>query len=151
MELVLLDRCVQTRQHSQVTAVVLYFSYAKGDKKDEPRSRDPGRVCADCIEAAGEQIAWLTMDLDSPQIQGIFQIPVDHLYATPVLVDYFPSQEHPRPGDRFSRRGLRQASGDRFATLMHDARWSTATKPTAPTTSTRNCSTSSVMCPVKMY
>jgi ribose-phosphate pyrophosphokinase len=79
---------------TQVTAVIPYFSYAKGDKKDEPRVSIRARVCADCIEAAGADRV-LTMDLHSPQIQGFFKIPVDHLYAMPVLVDYFRSKEIP--------------------------------------------------------
>ncbi len=79
---------------TQVTAVIPYFSYAKGDKKDEPRVSIRARVCADCIEAAGADRV-LTMDLHSPQIQGFFKIPVDHLYAMPVLVDYFRAKEIP--------------------------------------------------------
>ena len=78
----------------QVTAVIPYFSYAKGDKKDEPRVSIRARVCADCIEAAGADRV-LTMDLHSPQIQGFFKIPVDHLYAMPVLVDYFRAKKIP--------------------------------------------------------
>lgn len=79
---------------TQVTAVIPYFSYAKGDKKDEPRVSIRARVCADCIEAAGADRV-LTMDLHSPQIQGFFKIPVDHLYAMPVLVDYFRAKKIP--------------------------------------------------------
>ena len=69
---------------SSVTAVVPYFSYAKGDKKDEPRVSIRARVCADAIEAAGADRV-VTMDLHAPQIQGFFKIPVDDLYAIPVL------------------------------------------------------------------
>src|ERR1700733_542553 len=79
---------------TQVTAVIPYFSYAKGDKKEEPRVSIRARVCADCIEAAGADRV-LTMDLHSPQIQGFFGIPVDHLYATPVLIDYFRRKQIP--------------------------------------------------------
>ncbi len=79
---------------TQVTAVIPYFSYAKGDKKDEPRVSIRARVCADCIEAAGADRV-LTMDLHSPQIQGFFKVPVDHLYAMPVLTDYFRSKRIP--------------------------------------------------------
>lgn len=68
----------------QVTAVIPYFSYAKGDKKDEPRVSIRARVCADAIQAAGADRV-LTMDLHSPQIQGFFGIPVDHLYARHVI------------------------------------------------------------------
>src|SRR5919198_61122 len=67
-----------------VTVVVPYFSYAKGDKKDEPRVSIRARVCADAIEAAGADRV-VTLDLHSPQIQGFFRIPVDALYALPVL------------------------------------------------------------------
>src|SRR3954463_9933040 len=78
----------------QVTAVIPFFSYAKGDKKDEPRVSIRARVCADCIEVAGADRV-LTMDLHSPQIQGFFSKPVDHLYAMPVLVDYFRHKQIP--------------------------------------------------------
>src|SRR6266850_3815833 len=67
-----------------VTAVMPYFSYAKGDKKDEPRVSIRARVCADAIEAAGADRV-VTLDLHQPQIQGFFRIPVDDLYALPVL------------------------------------------------------------------
>jgi ribose-phosphate pyrophosphokinase len=79
---------------TQVTAVIPFFAYAKGDKKDEPRVSIRARVCADCIEAAGADRV-LTMDLHSPQIQGFFKIPVDHLYAMPVFIDYFRAKEIP--------------------------------------------------------
>jgi ribose-phosphate pyrophosphokinase len=79
---------------AQVTAVIPFFSYAKGDKKDEPRVSIRARVCADAIEAAGADRV-LTMDLHSPQIQGFFSIPVDHLYAMPVLADYFRRKQIP--------------------------------------------------------
>jgi ribose-phosphate pyrophosphokinase len=69
---------------ASVTAVVPYFSYAKGDKKDEPRVSIRARVCADAIEAAGADRV-ITLDLHAPQIQGFFRIPVDDLYAIPVL------------------------------------------------------------------
>jgi ribose-phosphate pyrophosphokinase len=69
---------------ASVTAVVPYFSYAKGDKKDEPRVSIRARVCADAIEAAGADRV-ITLDLHAPQIQGFFRIPVDDLYALPVL------------------------------------------------------------------
>ncbi|MBL8815827.1 MAG: ribose-phosphate pyrophosphokinase [Planctomyces sp.] len=71
----------------QVTAVIPYFSYAKGDKKDEPRVSIRARVCADAIEAAGADRV-LTMDLHSPQIQGFFSVPVDHLYARAVICNH---------------------------------------------------------------
>ena len=79
---------------AQVTAVIPFFSYAKGDKKDEPRVSIRARVCADAIEAAGVDRV-LTMDLHSAQIQGFFKKPVDHLYARPVLASYFAAKAIP--------------------------------------------------------
>jgi ribose-phosphate pyrophosphokinase len=70
-----------------VTAIIPYFSYAKGDKKDESRVSIRARVCADCIELAGANRV-ITMDLHAAQIQGFFKIPVDHLYALPLLGKY---------------------------------------------------------------
>ncbi len=69
-----------------VTVIIPYFSYAKGDKKDEPRVSIRARVCADAIEAAGADRV-VTMDLHAPQIQGFFHLPVDNLYALPIIVD----------------------------------------------------------------
>ncbi|MFK7817708.1 MAG: ribose-phosphate diphosphokinase, partial [Planctomycetaceae bacterium] len=74
----------------QVTVVMPFFSYAKGDKKDEPRVSIRARVCADAIEAAGADRV-LTMDLHSPQIQGFFGIPVDHLYGRSVICNHVQS------------------------------------------------------------
>jgi ribose-phosphate pyrophosphokinase len=79
---------------AQVTAVIPFFSYAKGDKKDEPRVSIRARVVADMLEAAGVDRV-LTMDLHSPQIQGFFKKPVDHLLALPVFVDYFRRKQIP--------------------------------------------------------
>jgi ribose-phosphate pyrophosphokinase len=70
-----------------VTAIVPYFSYAKGDKKDESRVSIRARVCAECIELAGADRV-ITMDLHAAQIQGFFKKPVDHLYAMPLLARY---------------------------------------------------------------
>jgi ribose-phosphate pyrophosphokinase len=94
MELLFWIDAFKRASATQVTAVIPFFSYAKGDKKDEPRVSIRARVCADCIEAAGADRV-LTMDLHSPQIQGFFKIPVDHLYAMPVLVEYFREKEIP--------------------------------------------------------
>src|SRR5581483_6154491 len=69
-----------------VTVIIPYFSYAKGDKKDEPRVSIRARVCADAIEVAGADRV-VTMDLHAPQIQGFFHLPVDNLYALPIVVE----------------------------------------------------------------
>ncbi|MEN6317024.1 MAG: ribose-phosphate diphosphokinase [Clostridiaceae bacterium] len=72
---------------NSVTAIMPYFSYAKADKKDEPRVSIRARVCAECMELAGIDRV-VTMDLHSPQVQGFFKKPVDHLHALPVLCEY---------------------------------------------------------------
>ncbi|WP_202711085.1 ribose-phosphate diphosphokinase [Sporosalibacterium faouarense] len=72
---------------NSITLVMPFFSYAKADKKDEPRVSIRARVCADAIEVTGVDRV-ITMDLHSPQIQGFFKVPVDHLLARPVLCNY---------------------------------------------------------------
>src|SRR5579863_7872771 len=87
MELLFWIDALKRASAASVTAVIPYFSYAKGDKKDEPRVSIRARVCADAIEAAGCDRV-LTMDLHSPQIQGFFHIRVDHLYDRHVLCNH---------------------------------------------------------------
>ena len=116
MELLFWIDALKRASAMQVTAVIPFFSYAKGDKKDEPRVSIRARVCADAIEAAGADRV-LTMDLHSPQIQGFFKIPVDHLYAMPVLAEYFLSKRVPNlavasPDVGFGKQAYR------FANLM---------------------------------
>src|SRR2546421_11610161 len=77
-----------------VTVIIPYFSYAKGDKKDEPRVSIRARVCADAIEAAGADRV-VTMDLHAPQVQGFFKIPVDDLQAVTVLCEAIRSKGIP--------------------------------------------------------
>ncbi|MFO0972598.1 MAG: ribose-phosphate pyrophosphokinase [Phycisphaerae bacterium] len=88
MELLFLIDAARRASAGSVTAVIPFFSYGKGDKKDEPRVSIRGRVCADCLEAAGADRV-VTMDLHAPQIQGFFRVPVDHLYGLPLIVDHF--------------------------------------------------------------
>ena len=97
-----------------VTVVVPYFSYAKGDKKDEPRVSIRARVCADCIEVAGAD-RLVTMDLHAPQIQGFFHVPVDDLYALPVLCDAVRQKQLPNlivvaPDAGFDKKERRYAA-----------------------------------------
>lgn len=84
MELLFWIDALKRASAESVTVVMPYFSYAKGDKKDEPRVSIRARVCADAIEAAGADRV-VTLDLHQSQIQGFFRIPVDDLYALPVL------------------------------------------------------------------
>lgn len=81
-----MDAFKRASAHS-VTAIVPYFGYAKGDKKDEPRVSIRARVCADAMEQAGADRV-VFMDLHSPQIQGFFKKPVDHLLAQPLLTNH---------------------------------------------------------------
>lgn len=90
MELLFWIDALKRASAQQVTAVIPFFSYAKGDKKDEPRVSIRARVCADAIESAGADRC-LMMDLHSPQIQGFFHVPVDHLFARYVLCDHIKS------------------------------------------------------------
>ena len=76
----------------RVTAVVPYFGYARQDRKDQPRVPITAKLVANLIVKAGADRV-LTMDLHAQQIQGFFDIPLDHLVALPVLVDYFKKRE----------------------------------------------------------
>jgi ribose-phosphate pyrophosphokinase len=87
--LIIMDACVRASAKS-ITAVVPYFAYARSDKKDQPRVPITAKLVADLITVAGANRI-ITMDLHSEQIQGFFRIPVDHLYAAPVLIDYLKS------------------------------------------------------------
>lgn len=90
MELLFWIDAFRRSSAGSITAIMPYFSYAKGDKKDEPRVSIRARVCADCLEAEGVDRI-VTMDLHSPQIQGFFMKPVDHLYGMPTLCSYIKS------------------------------------------------------------
>jgi ribose-phosphate pyrophosphokinase len=92
MELLFWVDAFKRASADQVTVVMPYFSYAKGDKKDEPRVSIRARVCADAIEATGADRV-VTMDLHAPQIAGFFRIPVDDLYGMPVLCEAVRSRE----------------------------------------------------------
>jgi ribose-phosphate pyrophosphokinase len=88
MELLFFVDAFKRASAHSVTAVIPFFSYGKGDKKDEPRVSLRARVCADCLEAVGVDRV-VTMDLHAPQIQGFFRVPVDHLYGLAVLATHF--------------------------------------------------------------
>lgn len=91
MELLFWIDAFKRASAESVTVVMPYFSYAKGDKKDEPRVSIRARVCADAIESAGADRV-ITMDLHAPQIQGFFRIPVDDLRAIGPLCDTVAAQ-----------------------------------------------------------
>ena len=85
--LVMIDSCLRASAE-RITAVVPYFGYARQDRKDEGRVPITAKLVANLITRAGANRV-LTMDLHAAQIQGFFDVPVDHLYAAPVLNDYF--------------------------------------------------------------
>ena len=94
MELLVMLDAAKRASARRVTAVVPYFGYARQDRKDQPRAPISAKLVANLITVAGADRA-LTMDLHSAQIQGFFDIPFDHLYAAPVLVDYFAQKKIP--------------------------------------------------------
>jgi ribose-phosphate pyrophosphokinase len=87
MELLVMMDALKRASARCVTAVVTYFAYARQDRKTAPRTPISAKLIADLITTSGAQ-RMLTMDLHSGQIQGFFNIPVDHLYAAPVTLDY---------------------------------------------------------------
>ncbi|HEX3530966.1 MAG TPA: ribose-phosphate pyrophosphokinase [Thermoanaerobaculia bacterium] len=86
MELLILLDSFKRSSASRVTAVIPYYGYARQDKKDKPRVPITAKLVADLISKAGADRV-LTMDLHADQIQGFFDIPVDHLFAAPVLLE----------------------------------------------------------------
>ena len=94
MELLIMLDAAKRASARRVCAVLPYFGYARQDRKDQPRAPISAKLVANLITVAGADRV-LTMDLHSPQIQGFFDIPFDHLYAAPVLIDYFTQKEIP--------------------------------------------------------
>jgi ribose-phosphate pyrophosphokinase len=88
MELLIMMDALRSASASRITAVIPYFSYARSDKKDAPRISITGRLMADLLVTAGADRV-LTMNLHKPQVHGFFSVPTDHLFAAPVLLDYF--------------------------------------------------------------
>jgi ribose-phosphate pyrophosphokinase len=94
MELLLMIDAFKRASAWRITAVIPYYCYARQDRKDKPRVPISAKLVADLLETAGANRA-LTLDLHAPQIQGYFNSPVDHLYASPVMVDYFKKKSLP--------------------------------------------------------
>ena len=88
LELLLLLDAVKRASCRRVTAVIPYFGYARQDRKDQPRVPIGARLMANLITSAGAHRV-LTIDLHAPQIQGFFDLPLDHIYAAPVLLSHF--------------------------------------------------------------
>ena len=85
--LIMIDACKRASA-GRITAVMPYFGYARQDRKARPRDPITAKLCADILTAAGADRV-MTMDLHAAQIQGFFDIPVDHLYGAPLLAKYF--------------------------------------------------------------
>ena len=87
MELLLMIDALKRASARRITTVIPYYGYARQDRKDKPRAPISSKLVADLLTTAGANRA-LIVDLHAPQIQGFFNIPVDHLFASPVLVAY---------------------------------------------------------------
>jgi ribose-phosphate pyrophosphokinase len=88
MELLLMIDALKRASARRITAVIPYYGYARQDRKDKPRVPISSKLVADLLTTAGADRA-LVVDLHAPQLQGFFNIPVDHLFGSPVLVSYF--------------------------------------------------------------
>src|SRR3954462_14981113 len=88
MELLLMMDALKRASARRITAVIPYYGYARQDRKDRPRAPISSKLVADLLTTAGAHRA-LIVDLHAPPVQGVFNIPVDHLFASPVLVDHF--------------------------------------------------------------
>ena len=79
---------------ARITAVIPYYGYARQDRKDKPRVPISAKLVANVLSASGVDRV-LTMDLHKAQIQGFFDIPVDHLFAAPVIIDHLSRESFP--------------------------------------------------------
>src|SRR6476660_5768283 len=91
VELLIMIDAFRRSSAARITAVVPYYGYARQDRKDKPRVPISAKLVANVLSAAGTNRV-LTMDLHKAQIQGFFDIPVDHLFAAPVIIDYLARQ-----------------------------------------------------------
>jgi ribose-phosphate pyrophosphokinase len=94
MELLLMVDALKRASARRITTVIPYYGYARQDRKDKPRVPVSSKVIADLLTTAGAHRA-LVVDLHAPQIAGFFNIPVDHIFASPVLVDHFKKMQLP--------------------------------------------------------
>lgn len=94
MEMFIMMDAVRRASASRITTVLPFYGYARQDRKDQPRVPITAKLVANLLVAAGANRV-LTMDLHAQQIQGFFDIPVDHLYAAPVMYDYLKKKSIP--------------------------------------------------------
>ncbi|HTP88185.1 MAG TPA: ribose-phosphate pyrophosphokinase [Bryobacteraceae bacterium] len=102
MELLLMMDALKRASAARITAVLPYYGYARQDRKDRPRMPISARLVANLIQTSGAD-RLLALDLHAAQIQGFFDVPVDHLFAAPVMIEYF---------DAIGRRDLTVVSPD---------------------------------------
>jgi ribose-phosphate pyrophosphokinase len=95
VELMIMIDAFRRSSAARITAVLPYYGYARQDRKDKPRVPISAKLVANVLSAAGTNRV-LTMDLHKAQIQGFFDIPVDHLFAAPVIIDYLLRLDHPK-------------------------------------------------------
>ena len=95
MEMLIMIDAFKRSSAARITAVLPYFGYARQDRKDKPRVPISAKLVANLISAAGANRV-LTMDLHKAQIQGFFDIPVDHLFSAPVIIDYLARLSYPQ-------------------------------------------------------
>ncbi len=123
MELLLLIDAARRASAARVTAVIPYFGYGRQDRKDQPRVAIGAKLVANLIVAAGADRV-VSIDFHQHQIQGFFDIPVDHLYAAPVLTKYFRDKQledlvivAPDVGSAKMARGFAKRLGGSFAII----------------------------------
>ena len=123
MELLLLIDAARRASAARVTAVIPYFGYGRQDRKDQPRVAIGAKLVANLIVAAGADRV-VSIDFHQHQIQGFFDIPVDHLYAAPVLTKYFRDKQledlvivAPDVGSAKMARGFAKRLGASFAII----------------------------------
>jgi ribose-phosphate pyrophosphokinase len=95
VELMIMIDAFRRSSAARITAVLPYYGYARQDRKDKPRVPISAKLVANVLSAAGTNRV-LTMDLHKAQIQGFFDIPVDHLFAAPVIIDYLMRLSYPK-------------------------------------------------------
>jgi len=93
MELMIMTDAFRRSSAARITAVIPYYGYARQDRKDKPRVPISAKLVANVLTASGVNRV-LTMDLHKAQIQGFFDLPVDHLFAAPVIIDYLSRQSY---------------------------------------------------------
>ena len=95
MEMLVMIDAFRRSSAARITAVIPYYGYARQDRKDKPRVPISAKLVANLITSAGANRV-LTMDLHKAQIQAFFDIPVDHLFAAPVIIEYLARMHHPK-------------------------------------------------------